>query len=355
MIQKKNIIGLSRNELLTEMESINEKPFRVKQIWHWLYNQGVQNFTDMSSISKQLQEKLANTYEIKRPVVIDEQKSEDKSRKWLLECDNKDKIETVFIPEKDRGAVCVSSQVGCAMGCKFCRTGSGGFKRNLSVYEIVSQYMIARDYVGEWPTMTDESRLLSNIVFMGMGEPLLNYDNLIAAIRVLNDNEGLCISKRKITVSTCGIVPMIPKLAHDVAGVKLAISLHSANDETRSKIMPINRKYPLQELIKACKEYQKTLEQGRQYITMEYTMIDGINDSEKDAMDLIKLTKGMKIKVNLIPFNEWEESPFKCSPKKKIHNFANILEKHHIPAPVRVSRGTDILAACGQLKAKNQD
>ncbi len=355
MKNKKNIIGLTRQELNQELEAIGEKPFRVKQLWHWIYNQGVKDFSQMSSISKQLQQKLDDIYELKRPTVVDEQKSEDKSRKWLIELDNTDKIETVFIPEEDRGAVCISSQVGCAMGCGFCRTGSGGFLRNLDVYEIISQYIIARDYTDEWPTKTDENRLLSNIVFMGMGEPLLNYENLITAIKILNDNEGLCISKRKITVSTCGIVPFIPKLAKDVPGVKLALSLHAANDETRSKIMPINQKYPLKQVIAACKEYQQILEQGRQYITMEYTMLAGVNDSEKDAYDLIKLLKGMKVKVNIIPFNEWEGSPYKCSSKKQIQHFANILEKHHIPAPVRVSRGNDILAACGQLKAKNNN
>ncbi len=351
-MNKKNIIGLSREQLKQELESIGEKSFRVKQLWHWLYNRGVTDFSLMSSISKPLQEKLGELFEIKRPLVVDEQKSVDNSRKWLMEFDNKDQIETVFIPEEDRGAVCISSQVGCPMNCAFCRTGSQGFTRNLDPYEIVSQYMVARDHTQEWPSKTDESRLLSNIVFMGMGEPLLNYDNLVQAIKILNDNEGLCISKRKITVSTCGIVPFIPQLAKDLPGVKLALSLHSANDETRSKIMPVNKKYPLKELMAACREYQKTLEHGRQYITLEYTMLAGVNDSEQDAYDVVKITKGMKVKVNLIPFNEWEGAPYKCSSKKQIEKFARILEKNHIPAPIRVSRGNDILAACGQLKAK---
>lgn len=351
MHEKMNLVGLSREELGLELAGIGELPFRTKQLWHWIYNRGVTDFAVMSSIAGSLREKLASRYEIARPAVIDEQQSSDRSRKWLLEFADGARIETVFIPEEDRGAVCISSQVGCAMNCGFCRTGSQGLTRSLSVYEIVSQYMVARDHTGEWPTRTDENRLLSNIVFMGMGEPLLNYDNLVSAIRILNDGEGLCISKRKITVSTCGIVPFIPKLARDLPGVKLALSLHAANDETRSRIMPINRKYPLQELMAACREYQQLLEQGRQYITMEYVMLDGINDSVKDAEDLIRITKGMKIKVNIIPFNEWEGSEFKCSPQNRIDEFAGILEKHHIPAPVRVSRGQDILAACGQLKS----
>ena len=354
MHTKKNIIGLSRNELSEELLVIGEKPFRLKQLWHWLYHQGVRDFSEMSTISKQLQEKLAGLYEIGRPKVDAEQTSSDGTRKWLFGYADGAKIEAVYIPEEDRGAVCISSQVGCAMNCGFCRTGSGGFTRNLTPYEIVSQFMSARDSYGEWPTKVDSNRMLSNIVFMGMGEPLLNYDNVIGAIRILTDNEGICVSKRKITVSTCGIAPVIPRLAKDISGVKLALSLHASNDETRSRLMPINNKYPLKEVMAACRKYQEDIEQGRQYITMEYVMLAGVNDSNEDAYNLIKLCKDMKIKVNIIPFNEWAGAPYKCSSMKRIKEFARILEDHHVPAPIRTSRGQDILAACGQLKHAQQ-
>lgn len=344
-----DLIGLSREDLLAEMEAMGEKPFRVKQIWHWLYNKGVTDFSKMSTLAKPLQARLAEKYLISRPQVITEKNSTDGTRKWLLRFADGKEVETVYIPEEDRGAVCLSTQVGCQMGCRFCHTGTQGFQRNLTAGEIVGQFLAARDSYGEWPTPVDETRYLSNIVVMGMGEPLNNYDELVKAMRIIMDGEGLAISKRRITVSTSGIADKIPNLAKDL-GVRLAISLHAPNDTIRNQIMPINRKYPLAVLINACKEYQRLCEH-RQYITMEYVMLKGINDSPENARELIQLVKGLEVKFNLIPFNPWEGCVFEPSSNNTIHKFAKILEDAYFAAPIRQSRGQDIMAACGQLKS----
>lgn len=344
-----DLIGLSREELLAEMMAMGEKPFRVKQIWHWLYNKGVTDFSKMSTLAKPLQARLAEKYLISRPQVITEKNSTDGTRKWLLRFADGKEVETVYIPEEDRGAVCLSTQVGCQMGCRFCHTGTQGFQRNLTAGEIVGQFLAARDSYGEWPTPVDETRYLSNIVVMGMGEPLNNYDNLVTAMRIIMDGEGLAISKRRITVSTSGIADKIPNLAKDL-GVRLAISLHAPNDTIRNQIMPINRKYPLAVLINACKEYQRLCEH-RQYITMEYVMLKGINDSPENARELIQLVKGLEVKFNLIPFNPWDGCAFEPSSNNTIHKFAKILEDAYFAAPIRQSRGQDIMAACGQLKS----
>ncbi len=344
-----DLIGLSREELLAEMTAMGEKPFRVKQIWHWLYNKGVTDFSKMSTLAKPLQARLAEKYLISRPQVITEKNSTDGTRKWLLRFADGKEVETVYIPEEDRGAVCLSTQVGCQMGCRFCHTGTQGFQRNLTAGEIVGQFLAARDSYGEWPTPVDETRYLSNIVVMGMGEPLNNYDNLVTAMRIIMDGEGLAISKRRITVSTSGIADKIPNLAKDL-GVRLAISLHAPNDTIRNQIMPINRKYPLAVLINACKEYQRLCEH-RQYITMEYVMLKGINDSPENARELIQLVKGLEVKFNLIPFNPWDGCAFEPSSNNTIHKFAKILEDAYFAAPIRQSRGQDIMAACGQLKS----
>ena len=328
---------------------MGEKPFRVKQIWHWLYNKGVTDFSKMSTLAKPLQARLAEKYLISRPQVITEKNSTDGTRKWLLRFADGKEVETVYIPEEDRGAVCLSTQVGCQMGCRFCHTGTQGFQRNLTAGEIVGQFLAARDSYGEWPTPVDETRYLSNIVVMGMGEPLNNYDELVKAMRIIMDGEGLAISKRRITVSTSGIADKIPSLAKDL-GVRLAISLHAPNDTIRNQIMPINRKYPLAVLINACKEYQRLCEH-RQYITMEYVMLKGINDSPENARELIQLVKGLEVKFNLIPFNPWEGCVFEPSSNNTIHKFAKILEDAYFAAPIRQSRGQDIMAACGQLKS----
>ncbi len=340
-----DLIGLSREDLLAEMTAVGEKPFRVKQIWHWLYNKGVTDFSKMSTLAKPLQARLAEKYLISRPQVITEKNSTDGTRKWLLRFADGKEVETVYIPEEDRGAVCLSTQVGCQMGCRFCHTGTQGFQRNLTAGEIVGQFLAARDSYGEWPTPVDETRYLSNIVVMGMGEPLNNYDELVKAMRIIMDGEGLAISKRRITVSTSGIADKIPSL-----GVRLAISLHAPNDTIRNQIMPINRKYPLAVLINACKEYQRLCEH-RQYITMEYVMLKGINDSPENARELIQLVKGLEVKFNLIPFNPWEGCVFEPSSNNTIHKFAKILEDAYFAAPIRQSRGQDIMAACGQLKS----
>lgn len=344
-----DLIGLSREELLAEVISMGEKPFRVKQIWHWLYNKGITDFTKMSTIAKPLQERLAKKYIISRPQVITEKNSTDGTRKWLFRFNDGKEVETVYIPEEDRGAVCLSTQVGCQMGCRFCHTGTQGFQRNLTAGEIVSQFMAARDSYGEWPTPVDETRYLSNIVVMGMGEPLNNYDNLVKAMRIIMDGEGLAISKRKITISTSGIADKIPLLAKDL-GVKLAISLHAPNDTIRNQIMPINRKYPLAQLMQACRTYQQLCEH-RQYITMEYVMLKGVNDSMENARELIQLVKGLEVKFNLIPFNPWNGCPFEPSSNNTIHQFSKVLEDAYFAAPIRQSRGQDIMAACGQLKS----
>lgn len=344
-----NLIGLSRPELQAELEKLGEKAFRMKQLWHWIYWQGKTNFADMTSLGKPLREKLENNgYTLTRPQIARELNASDGTRKWLFKFEDGQSVETVYIPEDDRGAVCLSTQVGCPNGCVFCHTGSQKMVRNLTAGEIAGQFMAARDSYGEWPSPAGEPRYLSNIVVMGMGEPLLNYENVKKALQIIMDPEGIALSRRRITLSTCGIVPVIPQVAHDL-GVKLAVSLHAPTNEIRDRIMPINKKYPLEELMAACREFQE-IGGTRQYITMEYVMLDGINDSEADARELMRLVKGLAVKFNLIPFNEWAGCSLKCSSKTKIEKFAKILESRNYAAPVRQSRGQEIMAACGQLK-----
>lgn len=344
-----NLIGLSRPELQAELEKLGEKPFRMKQLWHWIYWQGKTDFAEMTSLGKPLRDKLENSsYTLNRPEIVRELNASDRTRKWLFKFEDGQSVETVYIPEDDRGAVCLSTQVGCPNGCVFCHTGSQKMVRNLTAGEITAQFMAARDSYGEWPSPAGEPRYLSNIVVMGMGEPLLNYENVKKALQIIMDPEGIALSRRRITLSTCGIVPVIPQVARDL-GVKLAVSLHAPTNEIRDRIMPINKKYPLEDLMAACREFQK-IGGTRQYITMEYVMLDGINDSEADARELMRLVKGLAVKFNLIPFNEWAGCPLKCSSKTKIEKFAKILESRNYAAPVRQSRGQEIMAACGQLK-----
>lgn len=351
MAEKIEIIGLSREDIASVLAEMGEKSFRVKQIWQWLYVQGAKSFEEMTNLSKDLRAKLKERFILSRPKIVTEQISADKTHKWLLEFSDGQRIETVFIPEDDRGAVCVSTQVGCAVGCKFCHTGSQKITRNLTAGEIVSQFMLVKDVYGEWPSSSGENRLVSNIVVMGMGEPLHNVENIIKALNIVTDNDGLAVSKRRITLSTSGIVPNIPRIAKET-GVKLAISLHASNNEKRSQIMPINNRYKIEEILAACQEYQKIV--TSRYITFEYLMLDGFNDTMQDAQELIALMRKYKIgaKFNLIPFNPWPGCDYKPSSNNRIHAFSRELEKAGFAAPVRVARGQDILAACGQLKSQ---
>ena len=351
---KTELIGLSKDELTKALTSIGEKPFRAKQLWQWLYYFGETDFAKMSNLSKDLRQKLSENFTITRPKIVAEQLSTDKTRKWLLEFADGQRVEMVYIPEEDRGAVCISTQVGCAVGCRFCHTGSQKLTRNLSAGEIVSQFMVARDTYGEWPSPTSETRYLSNIVVMGMGEPLHNMENVVKALNILTDGDGIAISRRRVTMSTSGIAPHIVQ-ALQATGVRLAVSLHAPNNTLRSQIMPINNRYPLEEVLSACHEYQGN--DGSRYITFEYLMLNEINDSLECARELIALMKKYQLRAtfNLIPFNPWPGCAFKPSSNNRVHTFAKELNKAGFAAPIRVARGQDILAACGQLKSKKEE
>lgn len=353
MADKVELIGLSKEELSSFIADLGEKTFRAKQLWQWLYYHGATDFAQMTSLSKDFRAKLEERCSITRPKIITEQISADKTHKWLFEFPDGQRIETVYIPEEDRGAVCISTQVGCAVGCKFCHTGSQKITRNLTAGEIVGQFMAARDAYQEWPSPKDETRYLSNIVVMGMGEPLHNMDNVIKALKILTDGDGIAISKRRITLSTSGIAPNIVPMIQ-ATGVKLAISLHAPNNEKRSQIMPINKRYPLEEVLSACHEYQQL--DGSHFVTFEYLMLKDFNDSLADAHELMDLMRKFKInaKFNLIAFNPWPGCSYEPSPKSRIIAFSKELQKNRFAAPIRVPRGQDILAACGQLKSKKE-
>ena len=351
-MEKVELIGLSRAELEEHLKQLGEPAFRAKQIWQWVYFYGKTDFAEMTNLAKPLRQKLAEYFNLYRPKIITEQLSSDHTHKWLLEFADGQRIETVYIPETDRGAVCVSTQIGCAMGCRFCHTGSQKLTRNLSAGEIVSQFMLARDIYKEW-NLEGQGRLLSNIVFMGMGEPLQNYDNMVKAVKILSDGEGIALSKRRMTLSTSGIVPKIRQIATDM-GVKLAVSLHASNNELRSQIMPINKKYPLPELLQACHDYQ---ENNGGYITFEYLMLKDFNDSPTNVNELVALMRQYQInaKFNLIAFNPWPGCDYQPSSNNRIHAFSEQLQKYGYAAPIRTARGQDILAACGQLKSKKNN
>jgi len=348
---KTSLIGLSREELVDLMATIGEKPFRAKQLWHWIYHRGETDFANMTTIAKPMREKLNEQFVVGRPTISTEQTSSDKTRKWLFRFDDKNEAETVFIPEEDRGALCLSSQVGCTLTCTFCHTGTQRLVRNLSPAEIVGQVMIARDSYGEWPSIAGD-RLFTNIVMMGMGEPLFNYENVAKALKIIMDGDGIAISKRRITLSTSGVVPLIERCGSEL-GVGLAISLHAVNDELRDEIMPINKKYPLKELLAACRTYPGSSNARR--ITFEYVMLNGINDSAADAHELVRIIKGIPAKFNLIPFNKWDGAAYECSSNTAMNRFAAILNDAGYSAPIRRPRGRDILAACGQLKSASQN
>ena len=349
---RENLIGLDRDEMVERMARIGEKPFRAKQLWHWIYHQGATDFAAMTSFATPMRNKLIENFTVQRPTITAEQTSRDNTRKWLLRFADGNEAECVFIPEDDRGALCLSSQVGCTLTCQFCHTGTQKMVRNLTAGEIVDQMMNARDSYAEWPTPSNGTpRFISNIVMMGMGEPLFNYDNVVKALKIIMDPEGIALSRKRITLSTAGVVPMIEKLGRDV-GVNLAISLHAVTDELRDRIMPINKKYPLKELMAALKAYPTANNANR--ITFEYVMLKGVNDSDADAFELARLVKDIPAKFNLIPFNPWPGSDFKTPEVKSMERFSKILNDAGYSAPIRRPRGKDILAACGQLKSESE-
>jgi len=353
---RQDILGLSRDELRAALlaAGLDEKQARMRtnQIWRWIYHRGVTSFADMHNIAKDLKAQLEELFRISRPEVIDAQYSEDGTRKYLLRFADGNEAETVYIPDEDRGTLCISSQVGCTLKCHFCHTGTQRLVRNLSAPEIVAQMMIARDDLGEWPAST-ERRRVTNIVMMGMGEPLYNFDNVKKALQIIMDPEGIQMSRRRITLSTSGVVPMMERAGEEI-GVNLAVSLHAVTNEVRDVVVPINRKYPLEQLLEACAKYPGSHNARR--ITFEYTMLKDVNDSINDARELVRLIHRYKLpaKVNLIPFNPWPDAPYECSQWDDIVAFSEFVFKSGISAPIRMPRGRDIMAACGQLKSESQ-
>ena len=345
-----NLVGMTREEIATALGALGVERYRADQMYSWVYAKGVTDFENMTNLSKDLRGRLAESFRIGRPGVNVDQQSVDGTRKWLLDFEDRNAAETVYIPEPDRGTLCVSSQVGCTLTCAFCHTGTQRLVRNLEAGEIVAQVLLARDHLGEWPSAKEEKRI-ANIVMMGMGEPLYNYDNVKKALEIVMDGGGVSISKRRITLSTSGVVPEIERCGREL-GVMLAISLHAVTDEVRDKLVPINRKWPIKELLRACRAYPAAKNARR--ITFEYVMLKGVNDSEADARELCRLIKGIPAKVNMIPFNPWPGSAFECSERETIKKFARVVEKAGYVATVRTPRGRDILAACGQLKTASE-
>ena len=348
MMKNVPINSFTKDELNKYILDLGEKNYRAKQIWKWLYVNGVKSFSEMSDIGIKLREKLHSDLDHNRLDIDQHQISKDGTQKWLFKLSDDRKIETVFIPETDRGTLCISSQVGCTLSCSFCHTGTMPLVRNLSTSEIIGQILTAKDGLKDWDI---KNRKITNIVFMGMGEPLYNYQEVTRAIKILLDNEGLCYSRRKITLSTSGVVPIIQKLKYEL-DVSLAISLHAVNDDIRNVLVPINKKWPIKELLSALEVYPGVNNSRR--ITFEYVMLDGVNDSINDAKKLVKLLEPIHAKVNLIPFNPWPGSIYKCSSEKTIKDFADeVCYNGGITATVRHARGQDIFAACGQLKSNS--
>jgi len=345
-----NLIGCDRADLAAAVQTLGLPGFRAKQLFHWIYHRGLTDFGAMTNLSKALRSELAGRFRIERPRVVSDQLSVDGTRKWLLRFEDGNEAETVYIPEEDRGTLCISSQVGCTLTCTFCHTGTQRLVRNLTPAEIVGQVMLARDALGEWPN-SSENRRITNIVLMGMGEPLYNTGNVVKAMDVVMDGDGIAISRRRITLSTSGVVPEMRKVGEQI-GCLLAISLHAVTDEVRDVLVPINRKYPLADLIQACRDYPGLSNANR--ITFEYVMLKGVNDSPADARALLHLIRGIPAKINLIPFNAWPGAPYECSDDAAIDAFADIIWKAGYSSPVRTPRGRDILAACGQLKSASE-
>lgn len=363
-----SLIGMSREEMGAALAEagIPEKQIkmRVSQIWHWLYIRGVSDFADMKNLSKDFRSMLAEKFDIARPKIIEEQISNDGTCKWLMQFPSLGagkpvEVETVYIPEEGRGTLCISSQVGCTLTCSFCHTGTQKLVRNLTAGEVLAQLLIARDRLGDFPDrdtpagaiVPSEGRKVSNIVMMGMGEPLYNFDNVKKALLIASDGDGLSLSKRRITLSTSGVVPFIPRTGDEI-GVMLAISLHAVRDDLRNELVPINKKYPLKELLDACRNYPGVSNARR--ITFEYVMLKGVNDSLEDAKELVRLLKGIPAKINLIPFNPWPGSNYECSDWEQIEKFSDFVNANGYASPIRTPRGRDILAACGQLKSESE-
>ncbi len=367
---KQSLAGLDRARLGAALGAAGVPPkqikMRVSQLWSWIYVRGVTSFDDMTDVSKDLRAKLSAAYSLDRLEIVTEQVSIDGTRKWLLRLPRRGheakapEVECVYIPEEDRGTLCISSQVGCTLTCTFCHTGTQRLVRNLEAEEIVGQILIARDRIGDWPgaqppgdgrLLPTTERKITNVVLMGMGEPLYNFDNVKTAIEVAADGEGLSLSKRRITLSTSGVVPEIGRWGEE-AGTMLAISLHAVTDELRNVLVPINKRYPIAELLGACRDYPGLSNARR--ITFEYVMLKGVNDSVGDAKALVRLLKGIPAKINLIPFNPWPGSTYECSDWEAIEAFADVVNRAGYASPVRTPRGRDILAACGQLKSESE-
>ena len=360
---KPSLIGLSRAEIADRLGEIGVAPaqrkMRTQQLWHWMYVRGAKDFDEMTSISKEMRAELVQHFTVDRPEVVAEQISNDGTRKWLLRLPSGDdlqkahEVECVYIPETDRGTLCVSSQVGCTLNCSFCHTGTQRLVRNLTAGEIVGQIMVARDRLNDWADRETPtgSRLVTNVVMMGMGEPLYNFDAVRDALLIVADNEGIGISRRRITLSTSGVVPNIVRTGDEI-GVMLAISLHAVRDELRNELVPLNRKYPIAELLQACRDYPGSSNARR--ITFEYVMLKGVNDSMDDAKLLVKMLKGIPAKINLIPFNPWPGTSYECSDWDQIEKFSEYIFNAGYSSPVRTPRGRDILAACGQLKSETE-
>jgi 23S rRNA (adenine2503-C2)-methyltransferase len=346
---KKSLMGLPRKQLAEALQVLDipekQKNMRLNQVWGWLYNKGSSSINEMTTLSLDFRKDLEEYYDLSRPEISEDQVSKDGTRKWLLRFKDGSEVETVFIPDNARGTLCVSSQVGCTLNCTFCHTGTQNLVRNLTAQEIISQVIVAKDCLNEW---NPEPRQITNVVMMGMGEPLYNFENVRDGIITMSDDAGLSISKRRITLSTSGIVPMIKSAGNEI-GSMLAISLHATQNDLRDQIVPINKKYPIEELLDACKNYPGLSNSKR--ITFEYVMLKGINDSEAEARDLVKLISGIPAKINLIPFNPWPGSSYECSDWDQIEKFGDIVNAGGYASPIRRPRGSDISAACGQLKS----
>lgn len=344
-----NLLGMDRNRLANFFDEMGERSFRAGQVMQWIHQYGVTEFDAMTNLSKSLRQSLSVNAELRPPKVIKDQLSTDGTRKWLLQLDDGNSVETVFIPEAERGTLCISSQVGCSLNCTFCATGWNGFNRNLTTDEILSQVWIAHHLLG-WPE--GNQRIITNVVLMGMGEPLLNYDNVIPAIKLMLDDLGYGLSKRRVTLSTAGVIPGINKLKQD-CNVSLALSLHAPNDELRSQLVPLNKKYPIKEVMQACRNYVS--DQNRARVTLEYIMLDGINDSVSLARQLANIIGDMPAKVNLIPYNPISAVDYRRSPMNQINRFRDVLMENKIMTVTRKTRGDDIDAACGQLAGQFKD